>query len=387
MARTADALVEPSLLQWARKSAGFSLSEAAVKIGVDLAVIERWEAGSSKPTFAQLRKAATVYKRPLAVFYLSEPPTDFQPLRDYRTHSGDRPIALSPELHLRIRETQNIRENALELAELADEPIEPVPRVSAETARDPERFGETLRGLLNVNLATQRTWTGEYDALKGWVEAVERIGVLVSQAGGVEVEEFRALSLPFETLPVIVVNPKDSPRARVFSLLHELAHVLLRQGGLCDLEGRGLYADLEIFCNAVAAAALMPKEAFLAEPVVRDAPRAFAPWDPSVVQSIGRKYSVSEEAALRRLLTLGKTTRAHYEERRAELRRIVPRETEGGPPVHIRRLSELGPRFVGLALEAYDSGAINISDLSSYLGLKVRHIEPLRSALRGRLLS
>ena len=66
--------VNPRLLAWARMSAGFSIPEAAGKIGVKDGKIKAWESNQDKPTVAQLRKAAQVYKRPLSIFFLSEIP-------------------------------------------------------------------------------------------------------------------------------------------------------------------------------------------------------------------------------------------------------------------------------------------------------------------------
>ena len=64
---------------------------------------------------------------------------------------------------------------------------------------------------------------------------LERVGVLVFQTGGVSLDEMRGFSISAEPFPVIVVNAKDSPRGRVFTLIHEFAHILTNRGGLCDL--------------------------------------------------------------------------------------------------------------------------------------------------------
>lgn len=62
------ALVEPSLLKWARERASLSLEDAAHKIGVDLEQLEAWESGEGGLSIPQLKKLADVYKRPLSVF-------------------------------------------------------------------------------------------------------------------------------------------------------------------------------------------------------------------------------------------------------------------------------------------------------------------------------
>ena len=74
MAKQIKALVKPRILRWARESLNLSLPDAAKKIGVKASKLTEWESGAASPTVGQLRKAAAVYKRPLAVFFLSSHP-------------------------------------------------------------------------------------------------------------------------------------------------------------------------------------------------------------------------------------------------------------------------------------------------------------------------
>src|SRR4030042_4366060 len=121
MARSIEALVEPRLLGWGRRSAGLDIESAARKVQVKRECLERWERGESRPTLTQLRKLGRAYKRPIAVFYLPEPPEDFQALRDFRRLPGAVSAVESPELRFEIRRAQSRREPALELYELAAE--------------------------------------------------------------------------------------------------------------------------------------------------------------------------------------------------------------------------------------------------------------------------
>jgi transcriptional regulator with XRE-family HTH domain len=66
--------VKPALLTWAREATSLSTEEAARKLGVKPERLVEWEAGTGRPTVAQLRKAAGLYRRPLAAFFLVEPP-------------------------------------------------------------------------------------------------------------------------------------------------------------------------------------------------------------------------------------------------------------------------------------------------------------------------
>ena len=84
MAKHQRALVEPKLLVSARQSVSLSLEGAARAGGVPIEKLESWEAGEAHPSIPQLKKLSGVYKRPLSVFFLPEPPSDFIALRDFR---------------------------------------------------------------------------------------------------------------------------------------------------------------------------------------------------------------------------------------------------------------------------------------------------------------
>ena len=82
MTRLREVNITPAVAKWARESAGFTEEEAARKIGRSPDEITRWESGELRPSMSQIRKASEVYRRPLAVFFLPEPPQDFATLRE-----------------------------------------------------------------------------------------------------------------------------------------------------------------------------------------------------------------------------------------------------------------------------------------------------------------
>lgn len=305
------ALVEPAVLRWARETIGLTPLAAARKLGVPDDRVERWESGAAVPSIAQLRKAARVYKRSLAVFFLPEPPADFDTMRDFRRLPDATAGAWSPELHGEYRRAITQRDFALELAEIEDEPpatawkLEPLPR------RD-EDVAEAARSML----LGQAPWplpsgaAGPYDHLNAWLSALENSGVLVlaTSRGGVATSEMRAFSLYYDILPVIVVNGSDSPRGRLFSLLHEYVHLLLHTAGLCDMVADARATDpdlrLEARCNALAASILMPTADVLAIPEAVAWRGQPAMWTYDALRRAASTFGVSAEAFLRRLVSL-----------------------------------------------------------------------------------
>ncbi len=121
MSRTPEALINAALLVWARESIGLTLDDAAAKLRIASGRLADWEAGASRPSIAQLRKLAGIYKRPLAVFFLPEPQRGFQALRDFRRLVGGGAGQWSPDLHAAIRRAHFQREVSLELYRLLDE--------------------------------------------------------------------------------------------------------------------------------------------------------------------------------------------------------------------------------------------------------------------------
>lgn len=116
-----EATPTPSLLTWARQSAGMSVEIAAQKAAVKPGKLIDWEKGLSKPTVPQLRKLAVVYRRPLAAFYLAEPPRRFEVMHDFRQLSSDYvTYESSPRLAYEIRRAFDRREWALELLQGID---------------------------------------------------------------------------------------------------------------------------------------------------------------------------------------------------------------------------------------------------------------------------
>jgi transcriptional regulator with XRE-family HTH domain len=151
MAKTTDAFITPALLTWARESAGYTVEAAASKLGVEADTLVAWEQGMARPTVAKLREAAGHSKRPLAIFYLPEPPRDCQPMRDFRRRSDAEVGRLSPKLVTAVRRAHALREAALELREIADNPPGPAPGLDAGT-RDADGFGDAGRRLLGLSL-------------------------------------------------------------------------------------------------------------------------------------------------------------------------------------------------------------------------------------------
>lgn len=393
MAKRVEALVKPELLIWARESAGYTLQEAARRVGVKSVKLETWEQGKARPTIPQLRELARVYKRPLAVFYLPAPPRDFQPLRDYRRLPGESLEEQSPALRFGIRHAHYRREAALELyQEIGETP--PQLNLSAGIHEDPELVAVRFRDALGITYSNQITWKDDYDALNHWRSAVERLGVLVFQVSGIKLSEMRGFSISDLPLPVIGINSRDFPRSRIFTILHELAHVVLQRGGLCEWDidaDAGNIAEeqsIEVFCNAVAGSMMVPQAEFLQEEIVARK-QGDVEWANNELAQLVNRYNANREVILRRLLTFGRTTSRFYQRKREEFQReyaAYKKPTKGFALPHQKTLANIGNLFANLVLSSYYQDKITASDLSDLLEIKLQHIPKIEQTLFARAL-
>jgi Zn-dependent peptidase ImmA (M78 family) len=350
--------------------------------------VEQWEAGTAVPTIAQLRKATEVYKRPLAVFFLSTPPTDFDAMRDFRRHQGAEAGEWSPELHGEYRRAIAQREAALELAEIDETPPPTTWRLEPLAGDDEEIAAAARRLLLSQSpLPLPRGIGTKFEHLNTWIAALEEAGVMVtaSSGGRVSTSEMRGFSLYHDVLPVIMVNGSDAVRGRLFSLLHEYAHLLLHTGGLCDTitDTRATDPDraLEARCNLIAAAILMPRNQVLANAEVIGRQALPDSWDYNSLRDAAAPFGVSAEAFARRLLSLGRISPTLYQARRAEFLTAYSREEEQtnatGGNWYRTKARDLGKGFIRRIADARRRRVIDSYMAASFLNVKVDQIDRL----------
>lgn len=390
MAHSTEALAEPAILTWARSTAGYSVEDAATKLQTKPEKVLAWEGGEERPSMAQLRKMAAAYKRLLSDFYLPNAPTEAPLPHDFRRLPGEVASHYSRALRYQLRLARQRRELALDLAAELETEV-PVITEHLQLGADPEQAGEKLRKLLGVTLDTQKTWRNPRTGYNEWRAAIERTGILVFQAVGIPTKEMLGFTLSERPLPVIGVNRKLRPNGRTFTLVHESVHVFLEQSSICDIEEAVLRPPeeqkTEVFCNAVAAGALVPFDALLAEPLVQPHPARPRDWSSDELGALARMFSVSEEVILRRLLTAGRASKDFYVSKRISWGGLMEDTSPADPDAEIKRnmpqeiVSDLGKPFTRLVVDSYLNSFTSLSDVSRYLGLRAAQVPKVQELL------
>jgi Zn-dependent peptidase ImmA (M78 family)/DNA-binding transcriptional regulator YiaG len=386
---------EPSVLQWAREKSEMSIEVLAAKLGAHLRnitpeLIQKWENGTETPTTAQIKKLSEIYKRPLAVFFLASPPEEKALPPDRRTIGSRAAHAFSTETLLVIRKARRVQQLAEELEEeLGTRKLFKYQKY--EVNRDPVALAANIREDLSVTLAEQLKFSTYSDFFEYLRAKIEDTGVITLRSGGTNSfprEDARALSFTDKQPYVILINNKDTEGAKNFSLLHEFAHVLTREAGICNdftsFSSDGEKIDrLEVFCNRFAAHFLVPEKDFLAHSVLVGKSRIAPQELDFVVKTLAMAFKVSRFVVLRRLLTSDLVTSEIYREKTEKWEKEKPPVRTGGRSVPARTaILNNGITFSSLVFDAYKRDKLSYATASDYLGMKAKHIPTFEKLLR-----
>jgi len=389
MSGSIPAMVTPSVLEWARREAGYADPEPVAKrAGVRPERLLAWERGELKPTLRQAQTLAKIYHRALAVLSLPQPPSLPPLAAQYRRLPGVQPGTESPELRVAIRVMSHRREAAIELSEELAYPL-PEFKEIAHLRESPLAVGQRFRNALRVSEQEQRQWRNEWQAWRRWREAVENLGVLVFQFPKVHLQEARGVTLPLFPAPVIGINSREiSAGARSFTLMHELVHLALARAdeekvALNESRADSDWQQVERFAEDTASAVLIPQQ-MLEESLRQMSARPDA-WDVQSVRQLAARFRVTPLAMAMRLRAAGQLTWEGYRRWKEEWDKYVAQlpSRRGGfaSPVE-KTLGRAGRPFAQLVLEALDANRITAVEACRYLDLRWDHVEKLRMELR-----
>lgn len=369
--------INPKMLKFAREQSGLSLEEAT-KSYLNAKKLEKAEKGEVQLTFKQFLNIANVYKRPPAFFYLEKPLKE-DLINDFRTLKS-KDIKFSPILRDQIKIIKEKRNLAVKFQKY-DKQYDYFYINSITFDDNPELVALKIFDMLNIDMKKRRKWKSKYDALNGWKSAIENIGILIFQISGVKIKEMRGFSISKTPYPTIVLNRSDSPLGRIFTLIHELVHIMLAKGGICthNLKDERHY-KVEEFCNAVSGAVLVPRN-LLEKTIIVKRHRSMD-WKKDELDSLKKIFWVSHEVILRRLLIIEQTTKDFYQEMRKYWSKLS-KPLGGGPERQSKKvISTHSTNYIKIVLNALYNNQITFTDVSYYLNMKLKYLPALESYMK-----
>jgi Zn-dependent peptidase ImmA (M78 family) len=271
----------------------------------------------------------------------------------------------------RVRERQDA---AAELYEVREEPP-PWPDAVRRFLVDRHLLATMTRQELGVTFDEQTSWRDYqgYAPLRAWIDAVEALGILVMQDGSLSVDEMRGFAAPHPSVPAIVVNTNDDPRARAFTVVHELGHLLL--AALGEATGRAT----EDWCDDFAGEVILPKHWLERELARLDRSDALA-----FVDEVALRFGITPLAAAVRLGRTGLFDRRIVGVVIERIRDRPARTRGKGGDYYRTMTTRLGPAFIRLVLGAAEANVVPLSNAAGLLGVKVNNFGRLRQVVESR---
>lgn len=373
--------VNGDIIRWAREYYNMQPDEAARAIGVELQRYLNWEANREFPTYAKLKKISEVFHKPSAIFFFSEPPNvppikgDLRTLPDGVTNRFSKNIIvqfehakvyqmslkeLYPEKECILREKDNFPENMVELCNY-------------------------FRRILKFPLSAQKARKSTKIVFEIYRERFYDLGIYVFKEAFKD-NSISGLCINDATHPVIMINNSMSFARQIFTLFHELYHLISDTSGV-EIIRDDFYMELnsvqeqsERACDVFANSFLIPHDDF-----VRELEKQ--PLSEEYIEHLAELYSVSREAIMYTLLKMKKISSDDYE----ALREIfygdairnqnkTNENKKNGGDYYSTKLSYLGQRYTSDVFNEYFSGRIDNVRASEMLQSKVDHLPRLEAA-------
>ncbi len=375
--------VNPKIITWARKRAGYSIEDLSERMKKDPREIQLWEKGDEQPSYPCLERLAyTHLKVPVAVFFFPAPPELEDPRQKLRRIPPYELDRFSPDTFENIRLAQGYQDSLAFLMEDSP-PSKQIFRDIDPTGSRPDQLARTAREYLGINLEQQASFPSPEKAFKAWRHGVEEVGVFTFKNSFSD-RFISGFSLLHDDFPIIFVNNSNAFSRQVFTLIHELGHILHGVSGVTDFDESylDLMSDadqrLEARCNKFAAHFLVPDSTF-GEDIAY-----YQSAEPEAISHIAAKYSVSREVILRRLLDHEVVTQEYYQQKASEWYKAFlgrgPKASGGN--YYLTPIAYLGEGFTRIALHNHYRGRISRAQVATHLNINSRYLAKLEGYMR-----
>ncbi|WP_154990927.1 ImmA/IrrE family metallo-endopeptidase [Priestia megaterium] len=374
--------VKREILEWA-----YNRSMKKEKLHHKFKKLDDWLKGNIQPTLKQLEDFAKSTSTPLGYFFLQQPPVEELPIPHYRKIDDEFKSNASPDLIETLHMMQRRQDF---MKEYYDEYIgEPLEYVGSYTGSSFEELASNIRSLLNLDFEWASKINQFDKALNYLISRCEknRIVVMINGIVGnnthrkLDVGEFRGFVLVDNTAPLIFLNGADAKSAQIFTLIHEVAHILIGSSAVVEASPLNEVEEgVEQLCNSAAAEFLCPKDIFIEKWNTHYA-------DPGVYKTIGKIFKVSPIVIARRALDLKRITKTEfysfYTDYKRELENIVSSPASSGHFHNTLRV-RLGNLFSSALIYQTKSGNIPYTDAYRLTGLKGSTFENYIKFYEGR---
>ena len=349
--------LSPEVLKILRETSGYSVEEIVKKLKTSEEKVKAVEEGKSVFSLIQIKKLADIYKRPLAAFF-SDTISDIPQVPDYRIN---REKKLTPQVYLAKRRVFYLINKIKKLSEKRTQISSFSEKLNAD------ELAKEFKKNLNIELIKSKK---PEEILAHYKKVLEDKLTIIIIEYPLKADDVRAFSV-FSDISVIVLNENDKSSIKLFSLLHEVCHLLKKTAGICSLEIEQQNQDIETYCNRFAAEFLVPSNDLKIEV------EKFRTIDEEAINQLSEIYGVSKQVMMFRLSSFGYIEKVKYEQFKKEIDEKLKQKVFGRRnwnKVFINRVGNLPLQEIK---RAYKEEKITFYEASSILDLKTKYAEKI----------
>ncbi len=360
-----------------------SIEELATKTKRPIDEVEKWETGEIIPPYGRLEEMAySHFQVPVAVFFFPAPPVFDDPAKKFRRLPDYQLERLSSDTYKKILLAQSYQDSLPHVLK-DNEPVKSIVNEFQKVSKKPEKLAEEVRNYIGISFQQQFNFRSADTALKQWRHALENVGVFTFKDSFKD-SNISGFCLFDEDYPLIMLNNSNAFTRQIFTLIHELGHILLGVNGLTDIDESYIghltntEKKVEIYCNKFASEFLVPSYAF-ADDITTFKDEGF-----ESIGEIADNYSVSREVILRKLLDHKAISNRQYLEKTSEWNKDYLRfiKGKGGGNYYLTRIAYLGETYTKLAFTQFQKRVFSRSQLADHLNVKVKSLSTLESTVR-----
>ena len=353
------------ILRQCREQIGLSVEDAEEQISR----IKKFETGEAKPTYKQFDDLSEMYLIPQWVFFEPELPHEYK----LNSNAAFRKLSLAGrsdtyQTRRLLTRVEQLRELIIDFSIDLDDPISLFSPPSVDNINTMDEVAKIVR-----------EWLGcpEFVMYKfdEWREKIENKGIFVFLTSKmpswskVDVSLFRGMAIYKEILPIIIINDSDTYKAQIFTLFHELGHLIKNQI-VIDTTDFVDNSEEEVWCNDFAGNFLMPYSKFQ----YISSPSTIPSKAVEEIKENASKFGVSPLACLVRMRKLSLVNEVQYKDIKKELyndysynkknisysRRNILKE----------RTRQYGHLYTRVIVDAYHSHEITLHRMCKLLDIK-----------------
>lgn len=358
------------------RARALSRNALSERLGLDRDKLDTELAREPTPRQGLLNEIAKELVVPSFIFFMEETPPLNEAIPDFRSavtsiSTNSRSTTKSIELAKAIQKTAS---------DLGAKPAADLPVFQRAKNFDIEKFALETRKFFNITTEDQTSSRNDNEFYNICRRKIENKGIFVIHESFSEYDG-SGFCLANDDYPIIVVNTKQQTRGRqLFTLVHELAHVLMNQTGISDPFSRN--NEIERQCNLFACSFLVPRE------YISQLLRGLSPnREPDVedVRQAAVRLRISQQATVLRLEELGYFVSGSHDKWLSAIHNVGNPDRfkkkggpgNGPPPQEKVKLAKYGFRFASVFGELASNKLISEINLYRTTGLKPKYQKPL----------